>query len=165
MEHLYLAGVPCIPGVRYGQRIQGFACRRSIRLAIGFHASRLHRSKPTLAGGNRGRQGENRCIPRDELTFIRCMMVHSVSTREVGSLPPSLSNVCMQDIIHRLHHFITRTMLAGGVKYARRSTQQRVFLHLLKLFERSFVLRKFHYELCQRFLRYTQMIFKLCTRH
>lgn len=31
------------------------------------------------------------------LTFMRCMIVHSVSTREVGSLPPSLSSVCEQD--------------------------------------------------------------------
>ena len=27
---------------------------------------------------------------------MRCMMVHSVSTREVGSLPPSLSRACVE---------------------------------------------------------------------
>ena len=27
---------------------------------------------------------------------MRCMMVHSVSTREVGSLPPSLFRACVE---------------------------------------------------------------------
>ena len=27
---------------------------------------------------------------------MRCMMVHSVSTREAGSLPPSLSKACVE---------------------------------------------------------------------
>ena len=73
------------------------------------------------------------------LTFMRCMMVHSVSTKEVGSLPPSLSNVCEQDSVYTCVVSCHRTLLWLHYSGPLSAPHTGIVSHLLKLLDNLYL--------------------------
>ena len=97
---------------------------------------------------------------------MRCMMVHSVSTREVGSLPPSLSRACAG---HRgevksenKRPVCDRMMLTMPCR--RRADYEDISdSHLLEMLHRGFVFSDLDDKLRQGLFSYPQVILEFCS--